>query len=59
MRGDVLVTEVTWRLDYVVGPEQSSTDVLYETIGQDIIKSVMDGYNGLIFAYGQTASGVS
>ena len=30
---------------------------IYENIGKEIVKDVMDGYNGTIFAYGQSGSG--
>ncbi|XP_058392897.1 centromere-associated protein E-like [Diceros bicornis minor] len=34
-----------------------STEIVYEEIAVPIIDSAMQGYNGTIFAYGQTASG--
>ena len=30
---------------------------IYEVVGKEIVKDVMDGYNGTIFAYGQSGSG--
>ena len=30
---------------------------IYENIGKDIVKDIMEGYNGTIFAYGQSGSG--
>jgi len=43
--------------DYTFGPNAKSTQDIYEQIGQNIVYSVMEGYNGTIFAYGQTNSG--
>jgi centromeric protein E len=34
-----------------------NTTEIYDQVGSAIVKSVMQGYNGTIFAYGQTASG--
>ena len=38
---------------------QSDTEqhVLYDYFGKDIVKDVLSGYNGTIFAYGQSGSG--
>ena len=35
----------------------SESQIIYKEICQDIIKSIIDGYNGSIFMYGQTTSG--
>ena len=35
----------------------SESQIIYKDICQDIIKSIMQGYNGSIFMYGQTTSG--
>ena len=35
----------------------SESQMIYKEICQDIIKSIIDGYNGSIFMYGQTTSG--
>lgn len=32
-------------------------DVVYETCVEDIVVSVLEGYNGSIIAYGQTGTG--
>ncbi|XP_072168995.1 uncharacterized protein [Diadema setosum] len=37
--------------------EDETTQDVYEEIAQPIVESAMDGYDGTIFAYGQTASG--
>ena len=42
--------------DYCFGPA-STTDQVYEKLGKPIIESVMNGFNGTLFAYGQTSSG--
>ncbi|XP_066303971.1 centromere-associated protein E-like isoform X4 [Branchiostoma lanceolatum] len=42
--------------DRVFDHEETTQDV-YDEIAQPIIESVMEGYNGTIFAYGQTSSG--
>lgn len=42
--------------DHIFGPECRNSDV-YSTIVDPIVKMFMDGYNGLIIAYGQTSSG--
>ena len=35
----------------------SISQIIYKEICQDIVKSIIDGYNGSIFMYGQTTSG--
>lgn len=35
----------------------TSTSTVYEQVAQRIVQSVVEGYNGTIFAYGQTSSG--
>eukprot|EP01084_Bolivina_argentea_P155920 271697_1 len=37
--------------------ENSTQEVIYEETAKGIVNSVMDGYNGTIFAYGQTGTG--
>ena len=37
--------------------EDSTTQQVYEGVAQDIVRSVVRGLNGTIFAYGQTSSG--
>ena len=46
----------SYHYDMVFGPH-STTDELYERQCQPIVNSAMDGFNGTIFAYGQTSSG--
>ena len=42
--------------DYVLGPE-TSQDEIYDTIGGPVVDDVLRGYNGTVFAYGQTGTG--
>ena len=37
--------------------EDSSTGQIYDSVARGILRSVMGGLNGTIFAYGQTNSG--
>lgn len=37
--------------------ENSSTHDLYEKVAKPIVQSTINGFNGTIFAYGQTSSG--
>lgn len=39
------------------GVTEASTQNIYQDVGSQIVSSVMDGFNGTIFAYGQTNSG--
>ncbi|CAI8038460.1 Kinesin-like protein KIN-7I [Geodia barretti] len=45
-----------FEFDHVFG-EASTTDQIYRTITRPIVHSVMQGFNGTVFAYGQTSSG--
>ncbi|XP_009301044.1 kinesin heavy chain isoform X1 [Danio rerio] len=40
-----------------VFPTNCTQEQVYNTCAQQIVKDVLDGYNGTIFAYGQTSSG--
>ncbi|XP_051563571.1 kinesin heavy chain-like isoform X1 [Myxocyprinus asiaticus] len=40
-----------------VFPTNSTQEQVYNTCAKQIVKDVLDGYNGTIFAYGQTSSG--
>ncbi|CAH8868565.1 unnamed protein product [Trichobilharzia szidati] len=42
--------------DHVVQPKASQLEV-YEVVAKPIVVDVLNGYNGTIFAYGQTSSG--
>ncbi|GMH96925.1 hypothetical protein TrVE_jg13422 [Triparma verrucosa] len=42
--------------DHVFGPK-NGTSTVYERVAKPIIEKAMEGFNGTIFAYGQTSSG--
>lgn len=46
----------TFTFDTVFGPESTQLDV-YNLAARPIIDNVLEGYNGTIFAYGQTGTG--
>ncbi|XP_037033712.1 kinesin-like protein KIN-7L, chloroplastic isoform X3 [Bradysia coprophila] len=45
-----------YHFDHVFGKESNNRDV-FEIIANPIVKQCLEGYNGTIFAYGQTSSG--
>ncbi|KAK0165175.1 hypothetical protein PV328_003719 [Microctonus aethiopoides] len=47
-----------YQFDATFGPE-SSTERVYEDVGSVIVEAVLEGYNGTVFAYGQTGCGKS
>ena len=47
---------LTFTFDRVFSPS-STQEEIYEFSGRPIVESVMQGFNGTVFAYGQTASG--
>eukprot|EP00937_MAST-01D_sp_MAST-1D-sp2_P000772 g772.t1 len=50
------VPNATFRYDNVFDPS-TTTQAVYEKVAQRIVNGVVDGINGTMFAYGQTASG--
>ena len=46
----------TFTFDHVFPPDITQREV-YDTCAVTIVESVMDGFNGTIFAYGQTGAG--
>ncbi|XP_045601943.1 kinesin heavy chain isoform X3 [Procambarus clarkii] len=42
--------------DRIIKPN-STQEKVYDIVAKDIVKDVLNGYNGTIFAYGQTSSG--
>ncbi|CAD5114686.1 DgyrCDS3731 [Dimorphilus gyrociliatus] len=46
----------TFTFDTVFGPDCKQVDI-YNTCARPIVESVLEGYNGTIFAYGQTGTG--
>lgn len=46
----------SFNFDYIFPPNVSQSEI-YDLSAKEIISSVLNGYNGTIFAYGQTSSG--
>lgn len=46
----------TFTFDHVFGPNSKQLDV-YNIVARPIVEAVLEGYNGTIFAYGQTGTG--
>lgn len=46
----------TYMFDRVIKPSATQEKV-YDIVAKDIVKDVLNGFNGTIFAYGQTSSG--
>eukprot|EP00127_Corallochytrium_limacisporum_P006334 Clim_evm45s225 gene=Clim_evmTU45s225 len=46
----------TFHANHVYGPE-SQTDKIYQELASPIVEGSLEGFNGTIFAYGQTSSG--
>ncbi|XP_060467698.1 kinesin-like protein KIF16B isoform X4 [Panthera onca] len=40
-------------------PDYVSQEMVFNTLGTDVVKSAFEGYNACVFAYGQTGSGKS
>ena len=55
-RGSSSVAEKTFTFDIVFDMDAAQTEVYNET-ARPIVESVLEGYNGTIFAYGQTGTG--
>lgn len=47
--GDAAGSSKVFHFDHVFGPDADNTEV-YEKIGSGVVESVMQGYNGVIFA---------
>lgn len=47
-----------YQFDAAFNPE-ATTESVYENVGSVIVEAVLDGYNGTVFAYGQTGCGKS
>ena len=56
------VGEIPWKskfshaLDHVFGPETSNMQI-FDGFARDLVLQTVEGFNGTIFAYGQTSSG--
>lgn len=55
-KDSVSIRGKTYLFDRVFGPDATQANV-YEEAAKPIVKDVLSGYNGTIFAYGQTSSG--
>lgn len=51
-----LPESIRFRFTQVFGTE-SSQRYVFDVVAKDIVKGFMEGYNGTIFAYGQTGAG--
>lgn len=51
--GDVVKN---WPYDNIFGPDCTNTDI-FETVGAGLVDAALDGYNTVLFMYGQTSSG--
>jgi kinesin family protein 3/17 len=45
-----------YTFDHVFGPNSKQVDI-YNLVARPIVEAVLEGYNGTIFAYGQTGTG--
>jgi kinesin family protein 3/17 len=54
--GDIEQTSKTFTFDNVFDEETTQMEI-YNTTARPIVDSVLEGYNGTIFAYGQTGTG--
>jgi kinesin family protein 5 len=52
----VIVGGKVYAFDKVFKPD-STQEIVYNSTAKEIVKDVLSGYNGTIFAYGQTSSG--
>ncbi|KAL4456588.1 hypothetical protein ABPG74_000695 [Tetrahymena malaccensis] len=63
-RGEILIKPnndpaerlIIFTFDEVLGPD-TQQDTVYQSIAYPIVESALEGYNGTIFAYGQTGTG--
>ncbi len=46
-----------WGYDHVFGPGCSNQHI-FDTVGASLIESALEGYNTVLFMYGQTSSGM-
>eukprot|EP00038_Savillea_parva_P015756 m.14830 g.14830 ORF g.14830 m.14830 type:complete len:708 (+) comp3203_c0_seq1:338-2461(+) len=56
VNGTVGVGPLSFAFDHVFGPDIKQVDV-YNRVARNIVSSCLEGYNGTIFAYGQTGTG--
>lgn len=48
--------DTKYTLDHVFGPDRTTVQI-YQATTQPIVQKVLSGFNGTVFAYGQTSSG--
>ncbi len=48
--------DAKYALDHVFGPEWSTRQI-YDAVARGVVHKVVSGFNGTVFAYGQTSSG--
>ena len=48
--------ESTFNFDYIF-PSESAQEVIFNETAEPMVESVLQGFNGTIFTYGQTSSG--
>ncbi|XP_061481800.1 kinesin-like protein KIF13B isoform X2 [Rhineura floridana] len=48
-----------WSMDEAVKEKYAGQDVVFKSVGENILQNAFEGYNACIFAYGQTGSGKS
>jgi kinesin family protein 6/9 len=56
-KGHVNNQQESWHFNVDKVLVNASQESVFETCASDVVKSVMDGYNGTIMAYGQTGAG--
>jgi hypothetical protein len=47
-----------WPFDHVFGRD-SSNSYVFDTVGKGIVEAALEGYNTVLFMYGQTSSGIT
>ncbi|OCT79108.1 hypothetical protein XELAEV_18030206mg [Xenopus laevis] len=48
-----------WSMDESVKEKFAGQDVVFQSLGENILQNAFEGYNACVFAYGQTGSGKS
>jgi Kinesin motor domain len=59
--GDVVIhkpgSEDMYHFSYTTAAQGATNAEVYDQVGQPVVDSVLDGFNGTVLAYGQTGSG--
>lgn len=53
-----MITPKIWPYDYAFGAE-CSNEYVFNATARKLVSSALDGYNTVLFMYGQTSSGIS